>query len=197
MHSRCSTGAVSSVRAYSLAIIVQSNTALCATSTRPASRSANSPAISENSGASASTSAVSPCSQLGPGSRCGLTSVYQWSSTSPLAVSRYTAADTIRSLRRSPVVSTSTTAYPPGYPAGHGSSADCWRGMGAVAAWWSSSMVTEDTARHRQWPHRRRELRPRRDVSAAAGHVCPRSDVRCETCCSTPMGGLPRTCGSR
>ncbi len=83
VHSRCWTGAVRSARAYSRAIIDQSNIALCATSTRPSSRSDSSAAMSGNSGASASTSLVSPWIQTGPGSRSGLTSVYQWSSTSP------------------------------------------------------------------------------------------------------------------
>ncbi len=88
VHSRCWTGATTEARAYSRAIIDQSNAALCATSTRSASRSDNSAATSGKSGAPSSTSLVSPCIQTGPGSRSGLTSVYQWSSTSPRASSR-------------------------------------------------------------------------------------------------------------
>lgn len=136
VHSRWRVGAVAFARAYSREIIDQSKNALCATSTRSASRSENSRSTSPNSGAPASTSVVSPWIQTGPGSRSGLTSVYQWSSTLPRASSRYTAADTIRSSRASPVVSTSTTAYPWGYAAGH---------IAEVAG--SSSMVTENTGR--------------------------------------------------
>ncbi len=88
VHSRCRTGTSRRARAYSRAIIDQSKTALCATSTRPRSRSANSSAISGKSGASASISLVRPWIQVGPGSRWGLTGVYQWSTTSPRASSR-------------------------------------------------------------------------------------------------------------
>jgi hypothetical protein len=139
VHSRCRTGASFSARAYSRAIIDQSNTALCATSTRSASRDENSSAISGKSGAPSSTSLVSPWIHTGPGSRSGFTTVYQWSSTSPRASSLYTAAEIIRSSRDSPVVSTSTTAYPCGYAAGQGA---C-----DAAVVWSSSMVHEDTGR--------------------------------------------------
>lgn len=88
VHSRCRTGASRSARAYSRAIICQSKTALCATSTRPSSRAANSAATSWKRGAPSSTSLVRPWIHTGPGSRSGLTSVYQWSSTSPRASSR-------------------------------------------------------------------------------------------------------------
>ena len=88
VHSRCSTGAADRARAYSRASIDQSKTALCATSTRPASRSASSGAISGKSGASASIAPVSPWIHTGPGSRCGFTGEYQWSWTSPRASSR-------------------------------------------------------------------------------------------------------------
>lgn len=88
VHSRCRVGAVRSARAYSLAIIDQSKIALCATSTRPSSRAASSPAISGKSGALSRTSLVSPWIHTGPGSRSGLTSVYQWSSTLPRASRR-------------------------------------------------------------------------------------------------------------
>lgn len=88
VHSRRRTGAASPARAYSRAIIIQSKTALCATSTRPSSRAANSSAISGKSGASASISRVRPWIHTGPGSRWGLTSVYQLSWTVPRASRR-------------------------------------------------------------------------------------------------------------
>ncbi len=88
VHSRWRTGASRSARAYSRAIICQSKTALCATSTRPASRAVNSSAMSWKRGAPSSASLVRPWIHTGPGSRSGLTIVYQWSSTSPRASSR-------------------------------------------------------------------------------------------------------------
>ncbi len=83
VHSRWSTGACRPARENSREIMFQSKSALWATSTRSRNRSANSPAISGKVGAPASWSSVRPWIQTGPGSRSGLTRVYQWSVTSP------------------------------------------------------------------------------------------------------------------
>ncbi len=83
VHSRCSTGARRPARENSREIMFQSNRALWATITRSRSRSASSAATSGKVGAPASTSLVRPWIHTGPGSRSGLTRVYQWSVISP------------------------------------------------------------------------------------------------------------------